>query len=109
MSAAYLVIYDGHPDDPEAFLAYYLGPHTAIIRRWPRIRGIELDVAEHAHDPASTTGGVFMVARFLFDSVADLRTALKSPERAEARADRDRMPAFRGTVRHQAVEIRKVT
>jgi len=46
-----------------------------------------------------------MIARFLFDSPADAKAALESPERAVARADRDKFPPFKGTIRHQIVEV----
>jgi uncharacterized protein (TIGR02118 family) len=108
MSSAYLVIYEGKPEDPQAFLDYYVEHHLPIIWTWPKIRAIELELSQDGQDPSSTTGGVFMVARFLFDSLEDLRAALRSPGRERARADRDNLPTFNGTVRHQAVEIQEV-
>jgi uncharacterized protein (TIGR02118 family) len=108
LKAAYLVVYEGQPEDPQAFLDYYVNRHLPIIWTWPRIRGIEIEIGYDGGDPASTKGGIFMVARFLFDSLDDLRAALLSSGRAQARADRDNLPAFSGTVRHQAVEIQEV-
>jgi uncharacterized protein (TIGR02118 family) len=105
MSAAYLVVYQGEPEDRDAFLDYYITRHLPIIRRWPGLRGIELDVASEAHDPKSTHDGVFMVSRFLFDDLDALQAALDSPERTGARADRDNIPPFFGAAIHQAVEI----
>jgi uncharacterized protein (TIGR02118 family) len=97
MSAAILVIYDGQPEDPEAFLRYYLEHHVPIVWTFPGIRAIAIE--------RTVDGDVFMIARFLFDSAADARIALHSPQRARARADRDRFPPFRGPVRHQIVEV----
>lgn len=97
MPAAVLVIYDGKPDDPEKFLLYYLDTHVPLVWKFPRIRAIQIEQV--------VEGDIFMIARFLFDSPADAKTALESPERAAARADRDKFPAFKGTIRHQIVEI----
>jgi len=109
MKAAYLVVYEGQPENPQAFLDYYVNRHLPIVWTWPRIRGVEIELGRDGGDPASTKGGIFMVARFRFDSLEDLRVALLSPGRARARADRENFPAFSGTVHHQAVEIQEVS
>lgn len=100
MSAAVLVIYDGKPDDPERFFRYYVEHHVPLVWAFPRIRQVQIErVVE---------GDVFLIARFLFDSAADARAALQSPERERARADRANFPAFSGSVRHQIVEVIEV-
>ena len=98
MSAAYLVIYEGQPDNAEEFLSYYLEKHVPIIWTWPNIRAVEVERGVDG-------GDFFMVARFVFDSVEDLRLALQSEGRQRAREDRHHFPPFNGTIRHQAVEI----
>lgn len=98
MTAAYLVIYEGEPADDEAFLNYYLDVHVPIIWTWPRIRGVEVQRGRDG-------GDVFMIARFTFDSLKDVRMALASPGRQRAREDREHFPRFDGTIRHQAVEV----
>lgn len=108
MSAAYLVIYEGEPQDPEAFLAYYREQHVPIIWTWPGIRSVELALGTSGGDPEAADAGVFMIARFGFDSLDDLRRALASPERQAARRDRSRLPPFDGTIRHQAVEVHEM-
>jgi uncharacterized protein (TIGR02118 family) len=100
MSAAVLVIYDGRPDDPERFLRYYIDVHVPLVWAFPRIRAVQIE--------RIVEGDVFMVARFLFDTAADARAALDSPQRAIARADRDNFPPFVGTVRHQIVEVHDI-
>lgn len=105
MRADYLVIYQGEPEDPEEFLRYYREEHLPIVRAWPGVVGVELAVGADGEDPHPTIGGVFMVARFSFESIEALRAALRSEERQAARADRGNFPAFEGTVRHQAVLI----
>src|SRR3954447_9121710 len=97
MSAAVLVIYDGQPEDPERFLRHYLEVHVPLVWAFPRIRAVQVE--------RTVDGDLFMIARFLFDTAADARAALESPERAIARADRDKFPAFAGTIRHQIVEV----
>jgi uncharacterized protein (TIGR02118 family) len=97
MSAAVLVIYDGQPEDPERFLRYYLEVHVPLVWAFPRIRAVQVE--------RTVDGDLFMIARILFDTAADARAALESPERAIARADRDKFPAFAGTIRHQIVEV----
>ena len=42
MSAAYLVIYEGRPEDPEAFLKYYVEKHAPLVWAFPRIRRVEI-------------------------------------------------------------------
>lgn len=98
MKAAYLVVYEGEPEDPEAFLAYYLDIHVPIIWTWPGVRAVEVQRGVDG-------GDFFMVARFVFDSIDDLRKALVSEGREAARRDREHFPPFKGTIRHQAVEI----
>jgi uncharacterized protein (TIGR02118 family) len=97
MSAAVLVVYDGKPEDPERFLRYYIDVHLPLVWAFPGIRAVQVE--------RTVEGDIFMIARFLFDSVAEASAALRSPERARARADRDNFPPFHGTVRHQIVEV----
>ena len=80
MSFAYLVIYQGRPEDPEAFLRYYIAHHLPIVWTFPNIRKVEVERGVDG-------GDVFMIARFTFDSLADLKTAIHSPQREAARRD----------------------
>ncbi|NIO09113.1 MAG: EthD family reductase [Deltaproteobacteria bacterium] len=98
MSAAFLVIYEGHPEDPEAFVRYYVEKHVPIVWTFPKIRRIEIDRGVDG-------GDFFMVTRLTFDTIEDLRVAINSRERERARADMRNFPPFEGTVRRQAVEI----
>ncbi|MCI0575201.1 MAG: EthD family reductase [Chloroflexi bacterium] len=105
MSVAYLVIYEGEPQDREAFLRYYVEQHLPIIWTWPKIRRVEVELGVEAGDPLANPAGVFMIARFSFDSLEDLRAALQSPQRQHAREDSRHFPPFHGAMRHQAVGI----
>ncbi len=108
MAAVYLVIYDGAPENPQEFLRFYAEEHVPIMWTLPGIRGIEIEVGAPAEDPLAQDAGIFMIARFRFDSLADLQAALSSPARRLARADMGKFPKFRGQIRHQAVEIREI-
>lgn len=101
MSYAYLVIYEIEPENPEAFLKYYIERHLPIVWTFPRIRRVEI---ERGVDD----GDFFMIARFTFDTLEDLRIAIASKERRRARADMQKFPAYDGRVRRQAVEILEI-
>jgi uncharacterized protein (TIGR02118 family) len=101
MSYAYLVIYEGKPDNAEEFLRYYIEHHLPIVWTFPRVRRVEM---ERGVDD----GDIFLIGRFTFDTLEDLRVAIVSPERERARADMANFPPFKGTVRRQAVEILEV-
>lgn len=98
MGAVYLVIYEGQPEDPEAFFRYYVEKHVPLVWKFPKIRRIEIERGVDG-------GDFFMIARLTFDRIEDLRIAISSEERKRARADMRNFPPFKGTVRRQAVEI----
>ena len=101
MSAAYLVMYEGRPEDPEAFLKYYVEKHVPLVWAFPKIRAIEVQRGVQAGEG----GDFFLIARLVFDTVEDLLKAIHSEERAIARADMNHFPPFKGVVRRQIVEI----
>jgi len=101
MSYAYLVLYKGRPDNPEEFLRYYVEHHVPLVWAFPKVRRVEV---ERGVDE----GDIFMIGRFTFDTLDDLRAAIVSPERERARADMTNFPAFKGTVLRQAVEILEI-
>jgi uncharacterized protein (TIGR02118 family) len=98
MSVAYLVIYEGRPEDPDAFLQYYIEKHVPMVWTFPKIRRVEIERGVNG-------GDFFMITRLTFDTIEDLRVAIHSKERKRARADMNNFPAFEGKVRRQAVEI----
>ena len=105
MSVAYLVIYEGQPEDRDAFLQYYVEKHLPLIWTWPHIRKVEVALSAPHEDALANPSAIFMIARFLFVSLADLNAALRSPQRQQARADSHNFPPFHGTMRHLAVEM----
>jgi uncharacterized protein (TIGR02118 family) len=102
MSVAYLVIYEGQPENADEFLRYYIEHHLPIVWTFPKIRGIEV---ERGVDE----GDFFMITRLTFDTIEDLRIAINSEQREHARADMKNFPPFNGTVRRQAVEIMEIS
>jgi uncharacterized protein (TIGR02118 family) len=98
MSVAFLVIYEGQPEDPEVFLRYYVEKHVPLVWKFPKIRRIEIDRGVDG-------GDFFMITRLTFDTIEDLRVAIHSKEREHARADMKKFPPFNGIVRRQAMEI----
>lgn len=101
MSYAYLVIYEGKPDNPEEFLRYYIEQHLPIVWTFPKVRRVEVE-------RGAEEGEIFLIGRFTFDTLEELRAAVISPERSRARADMANFPSFKGTVRRQTVEIIEV-
>ncbi len=94
----FCVIYQGRPENPEAFDRHYREKHVAIIARWPKLRKIVVNRCRLLNEE------LYMLVEMWFDSVADLDAALASPERREAAEDRLRFPPFHGTIRHQVLE-----
>ena len=100
MSAAYLVIYDGEPDDPEAFADYYENVHGPMLWGFPGIRDVQIHLRQGGAGP-------FLVTRLVFDSLGELVEAVEGPYRATTRRDMDEniLPRFHGTVRHVITDV----
>jgi uncharacterized protein (TIGR02118 family) len=101
---SYFVRYRGSASDPEAFHAYYEGEHTALLRRFPRIRSLILHRPVASIDPFPVRrGDTFLLAQMQFDSASDLNAALRSDARRQARDDFHNFPPFDGEVTHEAM------
>lgn len=98
MSAAYLVLYEGRPPDPDAFLGYYVERHVPLLWEFPGIRDVQLFVGR-------AEGDFFLITRLLFENLHTLEQAITSPERGHARADMANFPPFEGKVRWQITEV----
>jgi uncharacterized protein (TIGR02118 family) len=98
MSYAYLVIYEGKCEDPGLFLNYYVNEHLPIVWTFPKIRRVEVH-------RGTENRAFFLMTRLTFDTLEELRAAVKSPQRKKARADMANFPPFQGQVRHHTVEI----
>ena len=105
MSVSYFVRYDIEVTDRDAFAAHYRSHHVPILARWPGIERVVLHTPLDWHDPFPVNRGrAVLLAELQFASREAREAALRSAERAEARADFKRFPAFSGTVTHQAMQ-----
>jgi uncharacterized protein (TIGR02118 family) len=104
MSVSYFVRYDIELAERDAFIARYRDHHVPILARWPGMKRVVLHAPLEWHDPFPVTRGrAVLLAQLEFDSIEAMQRAFQSPERAEAREDFKRFPAFTGTVTHQAM------
>jgi uncharacterized protein (TIGR02118 family) len=69
------------PNDPEAFEKRYFEGHVPFVKKLPGIRGVEISRGRGKDAP------YYLMAEMAFDSVDDLRAALRSPEMAATAAD----------------------
>jgi uncharacterized protein (TIGR02118 family) len=74
----------GEPTDPAAFDEYYSKTHTPIALTIP---GLARFTAGKCEAPGGAPAPYYMVANLYFDTEADLKKALTSPEMAEAGKD----------------------
>jgi hypothetical protein len=106
---SYLVTYEGAAADQNAWVAHYIGSHTAIMARFPGIREIEvctrIDWCGFLPWPRVDA---MIRNKVVFDDAAALTTALNSPVRHDMRADFRRFPAFTGTVTHFPMATRNL-
>lgn len=82
--ARILVLYN-QPADPAAFDSYYFGTHVPIANRIPGLRSCTV-----SQGPVTGMAGVvkpYLVAELEFDSMADLQSALATPEAGATVAD----------------------
>lgn len=72
------------PEDPVAFDAYYREVHAPIVRRYPKLRGMRLVMADGLGGRAAA---FYAMAEMSFDSRADLDEALASEAGRESGRD----------------------
>jgi uncharacterized protein (TIGR02118 family) len=94
----FCVFYYGKPEDPVAFDAYYWNRHLPLVACWPRIRRIAISKGRPG-------GDLYQVAELHFDNLEDLEAALRSPERAVAYEDGQRLPRFLGEIKRQIFDV----
>jgi uncharacterized protein (TIGR02118 family) len=101
---SYFVRYENLTGNTEQFLNHYRDLHVPILARWPGIQAIYLHTPATVQDTRQVIPGEStLMAQMVFASDTDLAMALRSDERAEARADFERFPSFRARVTHQAM------
>ncbi|TAK81442.1 MAG: EthD family reductase [Betaproteobacteria bacterium] len=104
-----IIHYPGAAEDFDAWLAFYLASHVPLMQRLPGIRELEIYTridwtsalpwpkAEHIQRN-----------KVVFDDAAALEAALRSPVRAEMRADFLRFPFFTGGNRHNPMATHEI-
>jgi uncharacterized protein (TIGR02118 family) len=73
------------PADPAAFDRYYFGSHLKTARRIPGLKRYE--VSRGAIGTLDGPAPYYLIATLTFDKVADVQTALASPEGRATAAD----------------------
>lgn len=80
-----LKILYGHPDDPEAFDAYYRDEHLPIARRIPNVERLEALKVQRALD--GTEPEHYLIAEMVFADKETFKASMGSPEGKAAGAD----------------------
>ena len=100
-ACTYLVAYEGHAQDLNAWLDHYIASHPPIMARFPGIRQIEIctRIDWIGHLPFERVAHM-QRNKVVFDDQAALAAALNSPVRHEMRADFANFPPFTGPTSH---------
>ena len=108
MTVSYFVRYDIDTAEREAFVERYREQHVPILARWPGMKRVVLHTPLDWDDPFPVTRGrTVLLAQLEFESQEAMERAVRSAQRAEAREDFKRFPAFTGTVTHQAMQTQE--
>lgn len=83
MSARLIALFS-QPEDAMAFDAHYRDVHTPIVRRYPKLQGIQLT---RAAGVGGRPAPWYLMAEMAFDSRADLDAALSSEAAIESGRD----------------------
>ena len=79
------------PPNAEDFLQDYKSVHVPFGKRFPHLQRWTISVADTAEEGSDE---VFMISTLYFNSLDELRQALKSPERATAFEDSKRFQHY---------------
>ncbi|MGU7771729.1 ethyl tert-butyl ether degradation protein EthD [Burkholderia sp. MR1-5-21] len=97
----YLVGYDGHAHDMNAWLAHYLDHHPPLMLQLPGIREIEIYTrVDYRSALAVQRADAMQRNKVVFDHPDALVNALASPVRRMMRQDFDALPPFAGATPH---------
>jgi len=104
-----VIHYPGKAEDLNAWLGFYLESHVPLMQRLPGIRELELYTRLDWVSALPFPRVEHMQRnKVVFDSAAALAAALKSPIRAEMRADFLRFPPFTDGNRHNPMATRTI-
>jgi uncharacterized protein (TIGR02118 family) len=102
---SYVVRYHRPADDEAAFVKFYVDNHPALLGKLPGIRNVMCYLPLAWKDGSPLVHADYMLGNeVVFDSVAALEAALKSPVRHELREDYRRFPKFTGRNTHFAMQ-----
>ncbi|WP_454735651.1 ethyl tert-butyl ether degradation protein EthD [Cupriavidus necator] len=97
----YLVAYDGHAVDNNAWLSQYIRQHPPIMTQLPAVREVEVcsrvDYCSSLDIPRATA---IQRNKVVFDSASALAQSLASPVRHALRRDFESLPRFEGVTPH---------
>jgi uncharacterized protein (TIGR02118 family) len=80
-----LKILYGHPDDPEAFDAYYRDTHLPLARRIPDVQRLEAVKVQRAMDGSEPS--YYVIAEMAFADRDTFKASMSSPEGQAAGQD----------------------
>lgn len=80
MGARIIVLY-AQPEDTDAFDQRYFDGHVPFVKKLPGIRSMQVSRGRGKDAP------YYLMAEMVFDSVDDMRNALRSPEMAATAQD----------------------
>jgi hypothetical protein len=110
LPCTYLVHYGGDAADLNAWLAYYIEHHPAVMARFPGIRQIEICTRIDWCGFQPWPRAAYMQRnKVVFDDADALTAALNSPVREEMRADFAKFPPFTGGSAHFAMATLTIT
>jgi uncharacterized protein (TIGR02118 family) len=75
MGAKVIAFYK-HPENPEAFEKRYFEEHVPLVRKMPGLRSLTVSKSRGKDAP------YYLMAEMVFDSVDEMRAALRTPEAA---------------------------
>ena len=106
---SYLVHYPGQAADLSAWHRHYIDHHPPIMRKFPKVR--EIEICTRVDWIGGLTGmrvDFMQRNKLMFDSPEDLSAALASPVIREMRADFHQFPEFAGGNAHYPMLTRAV-
>lgn len=104
-----VIHYPGKAEDLNTWLGFYFESHVPLMQRLPGIRELELYTRLDWVSALPFPRAEHMQRnKVVFDSAAALAAALKSPIRAEMRADFLRFPPFSDGNRHNPMATRTI-
>lgn len=101
---SYLVAYEGHAEDNDAWLGHYLRQHPALMAQLPGVREVEVYTRlDYCSQWPAARADALQRNKVVFDTRQALSDALASPLRERLREDFLSLPPFSGASPHHAM------